>query len=122
MKTLLRALLFIGLSPLASAGAPTLGDVQTMCTSPNQADKKACTFYINGIAQGIAMGILIADGKTDAKRQCVPEKLSFGAIEIIVKMALGQDLMVFPADKDLEASGAIGAVLSSKFPCKGNAK
>ena len=39
-------------------------------------------------------------------------------MELAVKMKLGQDLMAFPADKKLDASGLIGTILVNSFPCR----
>lgn len=33
-------------------------------------------------------------------------------------MKLGQDLMVYPEDKKLDAFGLIGAILINTFPCQ----
>jgi hypothetical protein len=63
------------------------------------------------------MGMVIADGKTQGGRPCVPDKLSASAIELAVKMKLGEDLMVFPDNRKLDASGFVGAILVSTFPC-----
>jgi len=64
------------------------------------------------------MGISIADGKTQGGRPCVPGDLSASAIELAVKMKLGEDLMVYPDDRKLDASGVVGSVLVSTFPCR----
>ena len=64
------------------------------------------------------MGMSIADGKTQGGRPCVPENLSASAIELVVKMKMGQELMVFPDDRKLDASGVVGAILVSTFPCR----
>ena len=53
------------------------------------------------------MGMSIAEGKTQGGRPCVPENLSASAIELAVKMKMGQDLMVFPDDRKLDASGFV---------------
>jgi hypothetical protein len=63
------------------------------------------------------MGMSIADGKTNGGRPCIPDDLSASAIELAVKMKLGSDLMVYPDDRKLEASGVVGAILVSTFPC-----
>lgn len=34
-----------------------------------------------------------------------------------LKMKLGQDLIVYPDDRKLDASGVVGAILVSTFPC-----
>ena len=44
--------------------------------------------------------------------------LPASAIELAVKMKLGEDLMVYPDDRKLDASGVVGAVLVSTFPCR----
>ena len=98
--------------------AMTAGDLQQICIDPSAESKAACRFYLLGITQGISMGMVIADGKTQGGGPCVPENLSASAIELAVKMKLGQDLMVFPDDRKLDASGFVGAILVSTFPCR----
>lgn len=93
-------------------------DLQVICTSPSPESKAACRFYILGVTQGVAAGMLIADGKTQAKtRPCVPDNVSGAALELAVKMKLGADLMVYPQDKQLDASGLIAAILVNTYPC-----
>jgi len=97
--------------------AMTAGDLQQICIDSIAESKAACRFYLLGITQGISMGMSIADGKTQGGRPCVPDNLSASAIELAVKMKLGEDLMVFPDDRKLDASGVVGAILVSTFPC-----
>jgi hypothetical protein len=98
--------------------AMTAGDLQEICIGSSPETKAACRFYLLGIAQGIPLGMGIADGKTQGGRPCIPENLSAAAIELAVKMKMGQDLMVYPDDRKLDASGLVGAILVSTFPCR----
>ncbi len=79
--------------------AMTAGDLQQICIDSSAESKAACRFYLLGITQGISMGMTIA-------------------IELAVKLKLGEDLMVFPDDRKLDASGVVGAILVSTFPCR----
>src|ERR1700676_529172 len=85
--------------------AMTAGDLQEICIGSSAESKAACRFYLLGITQGISMGMGIADGKMEGGRPCIPENLSASAIELVVKIKMGQDLMVFPDDRKLDASG-----------------
>jgi len=98
--------------------AMTAGDLQEICIGSSAESKAACRFYLLGISQGISLGMSMADGKTQGGRLCIPEDLSSSAIELAVKMKMGQDLMVFPDDRKLDASGLVGAMLVSSFPCR----
>ncbi len=98
--------------------AMTAGDLQQICVGSSAESKAACRFYLLGITQGISMKMSIADGKTQGGRPCVPDNLSASTIELAVKMKLGQDLMVYPDDRNLAASGVVGAILVSTFPCR----
>ena len=100
------------------AQAMTAGDLQEICIASDAGSKMACKFYILGITQGIDLGMNIADGKTKGGRPCVPEDASASALELTVKMKMGQDLMVFPDDRKLDASGMVGATLIKSFPCR----
>ena len=102
----------------ASDSAMTGADLQQICTDPSADGKAACRFYVLGITQGISLGISIADGKTKGGRPCIPDNTPADTLELAVKMKLGQDLMVYPEDKKLAASGLIGAVLINAFPCR----
>lgn len=103
--------------PAAEDKAMTAGDLQEICIGSSAESKAACRFYVLGITQGISVGMSIADGKTHGGRPCVPNSLSASAIELAVKMKLGEDLMVYPDDRKLDASGFVGAILASTFPC-----
>ena len=98
--------------------AMTAGDLQEICIGSSAESKAACRFYLLGITQGVSMGMSIADGKTQMGRPCVPDNLSSAAIELAVKMKMGQELMVFPDDRKLDAAGLVSAVLVSTFPCR----
>jgi hypothetical protein len=102
----------------ADEKAMTAGDLQEICIGSSAESKASCQFYLLGIAQGISMGMSIADGKTEGGRPCIPENLSASAIELAVKIKMGQDLMVYPDDRKLEASGLVSAALVSSFPCR----
>jgi hypothetical protein len=102
----------------AEEKAMTAGDLQEICIGSSAEAKASCRFYLLGITQGLSMGIDIADGKTQGGRPCFPENLSAGSIELAVKMKLGQELMVYPDDRALDASGLVSAILVSTFPCR----
>jgi hypothetical protein len=111
--------LLISTSAFASDGVMTAGDLQQICLSSDVANKVACRFYIKGVTAGIEMGMLIADGKVEGvRRPCIPDNTSDQLIEMAVKGQLGQELMLFPDDQKLDASGVISANISSFFPCK----
>ena len=77
-----------------------------------------CQVYILGISQGISLGMSIADGRTQGGRPCVPENMSGSALEFAVKLKMGQDLMIFPDDRKLDAAGFVVAILIATFPCR----
>lgn len=112
----------VGVNPSKRASADekamTAGDLQEICIGSSAESKAACRFYLLGITQGISMGMSIADGKTQGGRPCIPDDLSASAIELAVKMKMGSDLMVYPDDRKLDASGLVGAILASTFPCR----
>ncbi|MBI3528089.1 MAG: hypothetical protein HY067_08965 [Betaproteobacteria bacterium] len=110
-------MLLISASAFAADNAMTASDLQQICLGSNAESKAACRFYVLGITQGIDLGMNIADGKTQSGRPCVPENISGAALELAVKMKMGQDLMVFPDDRKLDASGFVGAIIVETFPC-----
>ena len=96
----------------------TAGDLQQICVGSSAESKAACRFFILGVVQGLDVGMNIADGKTQGGRPCVPENTSGSALELAVKMKLGEDLMVFPDDRKLDASGLVGGIIVHTFPCR----
>ncbi len=106
-------------APAQSEGnAMSLGDLQQICIAGDETSKSACRFYILGVSQGISAGMAIADGKTQGGRPCVPENVAGTALELAVKLKIGQDLLVYPDDRKLDASGFVSAALISAFPCR----
>jgi hypothetical protein len=102
-------------APAHAAEIMSVGDLQEFCTASDEGDKSACRYFIFGVAQGLRLAAATLGDKT---HYCIPDDLSAGAMELAVKLAIGQDLMVFPKDRDLEASGFVGAALIKAFPCK----
>jgi hypothetical protein len=118
MKKILALALCIFSNISFAAHAMTAGDLQDICSGQDKENKAACKFYIYGVSEGIDIGTLIADGKTNAPRVCIPEGTSMSSKELAVKIKLGQDLMVYPEDKKLDASGVLAAIFSKTYPCK----
>ena len=119
-STLAVSLVLSVMSANAVAAEETLtaGGLEELCRSSSPSDKLGCRLYILGVAQGIGLGINIAGGKTNGGRPCVPDNISAAALELAVKMKMGQDLTAFPDDRKLEAPGLVGAILVSTFPCR----
>jgi Rap1a immunity proteins len=115
-------MVMVSLLTVASSAEPethamTADDLYQICVASDAGNKAACRFYILGVTQGISVGLEIADGRTNGGRPCVPENISGAALELVVKMKLGADLAVFPADRELDASGVIAGVIVNSFAC-----
>jgi hypothetical protein len=107
-----------GANAFAQGNTATVGDLERLCTAPDNGSKNACRLYILGVSQGMQIGFAIADGlAADGHRACIPENISSATLELTVKTKLGSDLMVYPDDRKLEASGFIGGILVHSFPC-----
>ena len=109
----------------AAAAQMTLGDLYKLCTSANEGDKTACTFYILGVFEGAALaGATVQDKngnnfqEAKTKRFCVPEGLTGAAMELTVKMKMGADLAVYPKDRDMPAVSFVTGVIAQQFPCQ----
>jgi hypothetical protein len=92
----------------------TVGDLKEFCTSSSYESKAACRFFIYGVVQGIR---LATAPNPRPVRYCLPDELAVSSTEGIVKLAIGQDLMFYPKDSILEASGFVGAAMVKAFPC-----
>lgn len=108
----------------AAATQMTLGDLYKLCTSSNEGDKSACRFYILGVFEGAQLVSGTVQDKSGSfqeakdKRFYVPEGLTSAAMELIVKMKMGEDLAVFPEDCDMPAVSFLTAVIVKQFPCQ----
>jgi hypothetical protein len=102
----------------------TAGDLLKMCTSSDEGDKTACTFYILGVTEGAELAANVVKDSSGVFRElkdkpiCVPENLSSKALELVVRMSIGEDLAVFPQDRDGSAVSFVSAVIRTKFPCR----
>jgi hypothetical protein len=92
----------------------TTGDLQEICIGRDEGSKNACKFYILGVTEGTSVAAGVANDKAHF---CIPEGVSASAMELVVKMAIGQDLMVFPADRDIPAVSFVAAAMQKAFPC-----
>jgi hypothetical protein len=101
----------------ASAGQPamTAGDLEELCVGSDHVSQNACRIYILGVTQGIALGLGMADGKTQAGRACVPAGISAEALELTLKRKLAA--IDSAAERERDAAAFIGAALVSAFPC-----
>ena len=119
ITALLWALTFTSTCYAADSGGMTAKDLQEICADRSADNKAACRFYILGLAQGISLGMAIADGKTEGGRTCIPN-IAGSALERVVKRKLDQDLAAFPGDKNLEAAGVVSAIFVTTFSCEKN--
>ena len=108
----------------AAAAQMKLRDLYKLCTSSNKGDKSACRFYILGVFEGAQLtGATVQDKsgnfqEAKDKRFCVPEGLTSSAMELPVKMKMGEDLAVYPEGRDMPAVSFVTAVISKQFPCQ----
>lgn len=108
----------------AVAKQMTVGDLYKICISSSGDDKTACQFYILGTFEGLQLAGGTLQNKSGEfqeakdKHFCVPEGLSGGGMEVAVKIAMGQDLALYPEDRDLSAVTFIGVTITTQFPCQ----
>ena len=108
----------------AQAAQMKVGDLYRLCTSSDQIDQSACRFYVLGVFEGASLGGGAVRDKSGTFREakdkpfCVPEGLSNAAMELIVKMKMGEDLAVFPQDRELPAVSFVTAVIAHQYPCE----
>lgn len=86
-----------------------LGDLQQICNGSDLESKAACKFYIMGYTQGIKSLI--------PRKPCVPDSMQFAIIENTVKSKMNALLQAHPTDANMEASGALAAILINLYQC-----
>src|ERR1039457_1737148 len=107
----------------AVAAQMTVGDLLKLCTSSNESDKTACSFYILGVTEGASFGNMAKDKagtyrerELKDKLMCVPEGVTITTMEFLVRKKMGEDLAIFPADNALPAVSFVVAVIAKQFP------
>jgi hypothetical protein len=112
------ALLVVSTTVPASAEHEQLsvGNLQEICTRSDNRSKGACRYYILGVTEGTRMAAAFVGGKTHF---CIPEGVSLVAVESLIKREIEEDLMVYPADRDLAAVGFVTAAAQKAYPCRG---
>jgi hypothetical protein len=124
MRHLRGLLLLITLVSRSAGEQMKVEDLYNMCTSSNTIEKTACTFYILGVFEGaglVAGTVKDTSGIFQERKEksfCVPEGMSSTAMELVVKMKMGEDLAVFPKDRELPAVSFVLAIITKNFPCR----
>ncbi|HCC56145.1 MAG TPA: hypothetical protein DEQ47_02575 [Solibacterales bacterium] len=124
MRHLPRLLMLVTIVSCPAAEQMKVGDLYKMCTSSNQIDKTACSFYVLGVFEGAGLGAGAVRDKSGTFRElkdkpfCVPEGLSSAAMELVVKMKMGEDLAVYPQDREMPAVSFVIGVIVHEFPCQ----
>jgi hypothetical protein len=112
--------LILGLLTQTAAAAPQVmsaGDLQQLCAGADHVSVNVCRVYILGVAQGIALGLSIAEGKTRGARACLPDAVSAQQLEETLKQRLEKTLATSPAHAEQDAAVVLASVLANTFPC-----
>ena len=104
-----------GFASSASAGAVTVGDLKEMCTATDDVNVSRCTFFMLGVASVVEL--FGPEPKVKA-HVCFPDGTTNAQMVFVVKKAIGEDLMFYPKDTELEAGGFVAAALSKQWPCR----
>jgi hypothetical protein len=124
MRHLPRLLMLVTIVSCPAAEQMKVGDLYKICTSSNQIDKTACSFYVLGVFEGAGLGAGTIRDRSGTFRElkdkpfCVPEGLSSAAMELVVKMKMGEDLAVYPQDREMPAVSFVSGVIVHEFPCQ----
>ena len=118
VRLLLAVVLVVGAtaSRADEDAAMSADDLQQLCAGTDHVSENACRIYILGVTQGVRVGISLA--QHGGARPCVPAGMSAEELQNFVKTRLTQRLAAAPADRSLDASRFITAVLASAYPCK----
>ena len=102
-----------------------VADLYKICTSSAEIDKSSCRFYLLGLFEGAGFEASTqkdesgnrVERKDKDKPYCVPDELPVSAMEFLVKMRMGEDLVMFPQDSELAAAGFVMAIIQIQYPC-----
>ena len=100
----------------ALAGQMTVSNLQEICSRSDKDSKKACDYYILGVTEGINQA---ANFVGDKKTFCMPESVSLIILKSLIKKGIEEDLMIYPADRDLAAVPFVLEAAQKAYPCRG---
>jgi hypothetical protein len=93
----------------------TVGDLQQICSGKDGEVQSACRYYILGVVDGAS---LATDLKPVGGPLCIAPDVASVALVASVKKLMQADLVAYPEDKSLAASGFVAAAAMKAFPCK----
>jgi len=94
----------------------TVSNLQEICSRSDKDSKKSCDYYILGVTEGINKAAAFVG---DKKTFCIPESVSLITLESLIKKTIEEDLMVYPADRDLAAIAFVLEATQKAYPCRG---
>ena len=108
------ALLVVSITLPASAEHEGLSvsNLRQICAPSDNRSGEACGYYILGVTEGVAASI------GDKTQFCVPGGVSLITLESLIEKAIEEDLMLYPADRDLAAVGLVTAAVQKAYPCR----
>ena len=104
----------------AACAAPevmTAADLRQLCSDADHVSVNVCRVYILGVAQGISLGLGLADGAPKAARPCIPDSIPAEQLEQTLKARLVQNLETHPAHGTQDAATLLASLASSAFTC-----
>jgi hypothetical protein len=107
---------FVSGAPMAFAEQMTVDDLQQVCSGRDIESQNACRFYILGVVEGASVG---TGRNVSGRTLCIAaEEIPSPALADAVKQKMRDDLIAFPGDKSLAASGFVIAAAMKSYPCK----
>jgi hypothetical protein len=115
IRTICIAFFVSGASMAAFAEQMTVDDLQQICSGRDTASQNACRFYILGVVEGASVG---TGRNVSGRTLCIAaEEIPSPALADAVKQKMRADLIAFPEDKSLAASGFVIAAAMKSYPC-----
>lgn len=116
MKALPAILVLLVVSTTLPASAEharlTVSNLWEICTPSDKGSREACRYYILGVTDGVAASI------GDKTQFCIPGGVPLITLESLIEKAIKEDLMLYPADRDLAAVGLVRAAVQKAYPCQ----
>ena len=93
------------------------GDLQQLCAGADHVSVNVCRVYILGVAQGVALGLNIADGKTKVTRACLPDAVAAEQLEETLKQRLDKTWRPLPLTLHRTRRSRAGIGPGEHLPC-----
>jgi hypothetical protein len=108
---------WLGNAAWAAPEVMTAADLRQLCADADHVSVNVCRVYILGVAQGISLGVGLADGTVKGARPCIPDSIPAERLEETLRTRLVEQLEAHPAHGTQDAAAVLARLAATAFAC-----